>query len=374
MEPIGYSKKRASEILNKHDIDLLIASTPVNVFYTTGIPTLHVAPNPILYGLYNQYPYFSMVRRDGELSLFIWMVYASVKQFSWVTDYEGIISPKMALKSLEEKINKFELADKTIGLETFMPRYQSEYLKAKFPSANFVDADQAFLEMRLVKSEEEVVRIKKSTRISEKAIMSMINAYEEGISDIELLKIARRTIIDEGAEGWDHLTMNIGASDPEAPGIGVVAKPGDVARFDIGTVWKGYVSDVSREAVIGEPSEKVIQVMDNIIKVQEYCIDNIKPGVDPNDIYDGAKNLFKSLSKRGRMIITAHGIGLECEENHFFGFTQDFETLFEENMVLDIEAWQSVTNQGLVGVEDCYRVTSSGLERLSSLDKGIFIK
>jgi hypothetical protein len=47
MEPIGFSKKKASEVLQKNNIDVLIASTPVNVFYLTGLPTLHVAPNPI---------------------------------------------------------------------------------------------------------------------------------------------------------------------------------------------------------------------------------------------------------------------------------------------------------------------------------------
>ncbi|MBA7646535.1 hypothetical protein ES703_54299 [subsurface metagenome] len=39
--------------------------------------------------------------------------------------------------------------------------------------------------MRLIKSEEEVKRIKKSTEISEKAIMEMINAVREGITDID---------------------------------------------------------------------------------------------------------------------------------------------------------------------------------------------
>ena len=47
---------------------------------------------------------------------------------------------------------------------------------------------------------------------------------------------------------------------------------------------------------------------------------------------------------------------------------------FEENMVLDIEVWQNFKNQGLVGIEDCYRITSNGCERLSSLDKNIFVK
>ena len=85
MDPIGYSKQKAKAALNKYNIDLLIAATPVNVFYTTGLPTLHVAPNPILYVLYNQFPSLSLLRRDGELSLIAWMVYQSVDKFSWVT-------------------------------------------------------------------------------------------------------------------------------------------------------------------------------------------------------------------------------------------------------------------------------------------------
>jgi hypothetical protein len=82
--PIGYNKEKASEILNRHNIDLLIASTPVNVFYTTGLPVLHVAPNPILYVLSNQYPNLSMIRRDGGESAIVWSLYDSVEEFSWI--------------------------------------------------------------------------------------------------------------------------------------------------------------------------------------------------------------------------------------------------------------------------------------------------
>lgn len=374
MEPIGYSKKKAREVLNKHDIDVLIAATPVNVFYTTGLPTLHVAPNPILYVLYNQFPSLSLVQKDGELSLITWMVYQSVDKFSWVTDVEGIASPKMALDRLSEKIEAWDLTNKTIGLETLMPRYQSEFLQKKFPNASFIDADQAFLDMRLIKSEEEVQRIKKSTQISEKAIENMIEAVREGITDYKLLEIARRTIVDSGAEGWDHLTMNIGGSDPEAPGIGTKMMSGDISRFDIGTVWKGYVSDVSREVVIGEIPEGGKELMDRIIKTQEFCVENIKPGVMPKELLNEAKKFFKTLGKRGRVHITGHSIGLECEEIHVFSPMRTIDTPFEENMVLDIEVWQNFKNSGLVGIEDCYRITKSGCERLSSLDKDIYVK
>lgn len=374
MEPIGYNKKRANDILDKHDIDVLIAATPVNVFYTTGLPTLHVAPNPILYVLYNQFPSLSLIRRDGEECLVTWFLYNSLDKFSWVKDVEGIVSPKMAMERITEKIEAWSLSDKTIGLETLMPRYQSEYIRKKFPNAKIIDGDQAFLDMRLIKSEEEVKRIKKSTEISEKAIMEMINAVREGITDIELLQIARRTIVNEGAEGWDHLTMGIGSSDPEAPGIGTKMMPGDITRFDVGTVWQGYVSDVSREVVIGPCPEGGEELMERMIKVQEFCVENIKPGLNAKELLKSANKFFKTLVKRGKCYITGHSIGLECEEVHIFSPMRTLDINFEENMVLDIEVWQNFKNFGLVGIEDCYRITKSGCERLSRLDKDIFIK
>jgi len=374
MEPIGFNKEKASKVLEKYDIDVLIASTPVNVFYTTGLPTLHVAPNPILYVLYNQNPSLSLIRRDGEESLITWMAYRSADKFSWVKDVNGIISPNAAMGVISEKIEDWGLSNKNIGYESLMPSYQSEHLRNKFPKANFINADQAFLDMRLVKTEEEIQRIKKSTEISEKAIVAMIDAITEGITDNELLQIARRTIVNEGAEGWDHLTLSIGSSDPEAPGVGTPVNPGDITRFDVGTVWKGYVSDVSREVVIGKMPEDIEEVMNRMINVQEFCVENIKPGVNAKELYYNAINYHKTLVKRGMCFVTGHSIGLECEEVILFSPMRTLNIIFEENMVLDIEVWQNFKNVGLVGIEDCYRITDTGCERVSSLDKNIFFK
>jgi Xaa-Pro aminopeptidase len=374
MEPIGYNKDKARKVLHKYKIDVLVASTPVNVFYTTGLPTLHVAPNPILYVLSNQFPSLSLINEDGELSLVTWITYNSINKFSWVNDVSGIASPKAAMVEICDRIEKWGLSEKTIAYESLMPTYQYEYLQERFPNATFIRGDQAFLDMRLTKSEEEITRIKQSTKISEKAIQAMVDEVHAGITDNDLLKIARHTIIDEGAEGWDHLTLGIGGSDPEAPGIGTVMKQGDIARFDIGSIWKGYVSDVSRHVVLGEIPEGAKEVLDHMIQVQEFCVEHIKPSMNIKELYDKGKKFYKSLTKRGFCYITGHSIGLECEETHLFSLMKTLDIPFEENMVLDIEVWQNYKNQGLVGVEDCYRITKSGCERLSSLQKDFFIK
>lgn len=374
-EPIGYDKKKASEVLNKHDIDLLIASTPVNVFYLTGLPVLHVAPNPILYVLQNQYPFLGMVKRDGEESALIWSLYDSVEEFSWIppTEVVRVGSLEATLKNMSKKITDWDIADKTIAVESFMPKYQYDLLMKEFPNAKIVNGDRALIDMRLVKSQEEIARIKKSTEIAENAIANCIEATQLNVLDTDLLKIARRTVVDEGAEGWDHLTMNIGPSDPEAPGRGIPVTPNDIVRFDFGAVWKGYISDVSRGVVIGEIPKKAKEAMDIMIQLQEYCVDNIEVGKSSNELFQQAQAHLKSLAKRGFYLITGHSIGLECEEIHLFS-AKAIDIPFEENMVLDIEVWLNVRGQGLVGVEDCYRVKKKGCERLSSLDKDIVVK
>ncbi|MBD3214006.1 MAG: M24 family metallopeptidase [Candidatus Lokiarchaeota archaeon] len=376
MEPIGYRKDKAKEVLEKRNLDLLIASSPVNVFYTTGLPVTHVAPNPILYVLKNQYPFLSMIRKDGEESAIVWSLYDSVEEFSWIDPSEvfRIGSVEACIKTLVKKIKEWNLEDKTLGVESLMPRYQSEALRSKFPDAKIIDADDAFLDMRLVKTEEEITRIKKSTEVAEKAIKACIDATKLDVKDTELLKIARKTIVEEGAWGWDHLTMNIGPSDPEAPGLGIPVTPNDIVRFDFGAVWEGYISDVSRGVVIGEEPKKAQDALEYMIQVQDFCVDNIKPGVMPKVLAEDAQKYLKNLTKRGFYLITGHHIGLECEEAHMFGPVSSMDIPFEKNMVLDIEVWLNVRGQGLVGVEDCYRVTDTGCERLSSLDKPTVVK
>jgi Xaa-Pro aminopeptidase len=375
MKPIGFDKKRAADILSALDVDVLVASTDVNVFYVTGLPTLHVANNPILWVLKNQFPYIALVRGDGEVSLFYWMVFSSLEKFSWVQDATGIISPEQAMKMACDKLAEWGVGPgRTVGLESLMPRYQADYLRSKFPEVKFTDGDSAFLKMRLVKSKEEQERIRRSTSIAEKAIEKSIEQVHEGISDYELLKTARRAIIDEGAEGWDHLTIGIGSADPEAPGVGTVMGRGDITRLDIGAVWKGYVSDVSRHVVIGEIPEGAAEVVERMIKVQEFCVDQIGPGADPNEVYKATMKFHQPLKPGVKPIITCHSIGLECEEAQIFSRMGRADFLFEEGMVMDVEIWQNFKDVGLIGVEDCYRVTKKGCERISSLNKEIFVK
>ncbi len=368
VKPAGYDKKRAAAVMEAHDLDLFVATHPPNVFYLSGLPVLHAAPNPILFALSNQYPNVAMVGREGDVALFHWALFNSVEQFCWTGDHKGTITQKDVRKAIWSKIKKWGLVGKRIGVESVAPKYILDHLGKKSPDSEVVTADDVIMDMRLVKSEEEIARIERATRITEKAITACIDAAAPGMSDNDFLGLARRTMIEEGAVGWDHLTMSIGTSDPEAPGTGTVAQPGDIIRFDFGAVWEGYVSDVNRHVVLGPVPAEAAELIEQLISLQEYYEQRIRPGVSIRELNEEALAWYAGVKPGGMTFVVGHSLGLECEERHLFGTMGVVDRPFEENMVFEIEAWDSF-GEILIGVEDCYVVTGDGIRRITTLDK-----
>jgi Xaa-Pro dipeptidase len=368
MKSIGFNRDRAVGIMNTYGLDLLIATTPVNVYYLSGLPTLHVAPNPILFALSNQYPNVAMIRREGDVTLLNWALFRSVDDFCWVDDHQGIFSQDSLKNTLWSKVERWGLTGRRIGVESWAPKYILDHLARKDPDSEIVVADQALLDMRLIKSDAEIGLIEKATEITEKAILACVEAAREGMTDNDFLKLARKTMIEEGADGWDHLTLSIGSSDPEAPGIGTVAKKGDIIRFDLGAVYKGYVADVNRHVVLGPVPDGAAELIERLIQFQEYYEQHIKPGVSIKQVNEGAIAYYKTIRPEGSTWSVGHSIGLECEEQHLFGTMGVVDRPFEKNMVFEIEAWEPFSNT-LIGVEDCYVVTETGCRKITTLDK-----
>ncbi|NVM55918.1 MAG: aminopeptidase P family protein [Candidatus Helarchaeota archaeon] len=372
-KPIGYDQDKAANLMKQYKLDVLIVSSPENVFYASGLPVRHHAMNPILYALRNQYPSIGLIYSDGEESLIVWDIYD--RQLTWIRDTKGCLTPKSALRSIKKFVKKRKITEGNIGVESSLPFYITSFLKETFPQATLVPADNLLLDMQLTKSEEEIRRITESTRIAEQAILKMIEATNPGISDIELIQLAKKTIIDEGAEGWDHFTMSIGESDPEAPGTGIKVQSNDLVRYDIGAFYKGYVSDVNRYCYLGEPPPEVKEPIEAIIQVQNACQKAIKPSADPKEIMALAEKTWRETGRQDVFIIIAHSLGLRTEEFHFFDpMHGSLERKFQKGNVLDLEAWTLIKNYGTVGNEDTYVVTETGCKRISTLDMKLFQK
>jgi len=370
VEPLGYNQKRAAQMMREYDLDLLIAASPQNVFHLSGLPLLHSAPNPILLALNNQYPNLALIRREGEGTVVHWKVFKSLDQHSWFHDAVGIESQEEVGRALLSKIKKWGLLGKRVGIESTAPKFLVDALTQEKMGMTIVEADQAFLDLRLVKSDKELEYLEKAAEITELALKETIAAVREGITDLELLKIGKDALMKHGADDWDHLTMTIGDSDPEAPGTGRAVKKGEIIRLDFGAIYKGYVGDVNQHVVVGEVPPEAEKLVQGLLDFQKYFEDRIKPGVNMKELGEEALDWYKRTVPDGLAFAIGHSIGLQCEDQHIFGSLGAVDKKFEKNMVFEIEAWEEYKG-ALIGVEDCYVVTENGCRKMTTMPKTI---
>ena len=232
-------------------------------------------------------------------------------------------------------------------MESTAPKYVMDVLNDPKLAIEVVEADQAFRDMRLVKSEKEMEYILKATEITETALRACIDACAVGVTDNELLAIGKKAMLDAGASDWDHLTMTIGDSDPEAPGTGREVQAGEIIRLDFGASYKGYVA--------------------------HYIEERVKPGTNMKELGEEAKAWYQNKYPNSLAFSIGHSMGMECEDVHILGTLGNIDGPFEENMVFEIEAWEEFGG-ALIGVEDTYVVTGDGCKKVTTIPKQIIEK
>ena len=368
-QPVGYDRQRAAQLMEKYGLDIMLVTSPLNVWYTTGLPMLHSAANPILEALSNKYPNFGIIRRGGETTVLHWVGFMSVEAFCWADDAVPMFSLDMAGDTLVSALEDME-GVKRVGIELNAPVYVTDALTESGLGLEIVKCDEILNELRLVKSEEEIARLTRAAEITQAVIEKCLGFLKEGVTDNELIRFARDEMLRLGADDWNHFTVRFGDSDPEAPGTGRALQRGEIVRLDLGVVYKGYVSDLNKHALVGQADGEARGIMDGLAALQRYCEENIKPGVNMAELGETVYDWYDANVSYGSAYLLGHSIGLQVEDMHLFGTIGGADMVFQENMVFEIETWENYKDS-LMGVEDIYVVTKDGCKKLSSLPPGI---
>ncbi|MCL2509289.1 MAG: Xaa-Pro peptidase family protein [Oscillospiraceae bacterium] len=368
---VGYDRQRAAALMEKYDLDAMLVSSPLNVWYATGLPTLHSAPNPILEALSNKFPNLGVIHKNGETTVLHWVGFASVEEFCWADHAVPIFSRDMLGDMLMSALEDAGFTGGRMGVESDAPKFALDALSGGEFEVEVQECDEVMNELRLVKSQEEIARLTRAAEITQRVIEKCLGFLKESVTDNELIRFARDEMLRESADDWNHFTIRFGDSDPEAPGIGRAIQPGEIIRLDLGVAYKGYVSDLNKHAVIGRADDEAKHIIDGLVNLQRWCEENIRPGVNMGELGEAACDWYDENMPNGAAYLMGHSIGLQVEDMHLFGSLGGADMAFEENMVLEIEAWENYQDTQL-GVEDLYVVTKDGCKKLSSLTPDIY--
>lgn len=259
-------------------------------------------------------------------------------------------------------------------------------------------------EMRTVKSESELMQIRKSAVSHAKVYEQIPSLYRLGMTDLELQIEIEYVMRKKGSigtfrsfgENMDIYMGNLLAGDnaQEASpfdfalgGKGIdpllplgsankLLKPGTSIMVDMAGNYTPYISDMTRTFSVGEIPDEAHRAHQLSIDIHNEIISFAKEGIACSDIYERAmkmvvnnkmENYFMGTTQQAKFI--GHGLGLEINEPPVFAPRS--REILQKNMAIALEPKFVLPGIGAVGIENTYFVTETGLEKVTVCEESI---
>jgi Xaa-Pro aminopeptidase len=387
------NRERLTSRMKQEGVDALIASTPENVAYLTNlwmmiqvvarrvdsyalISTSQEKPSLIasLYGLISGVDLLEPERLNilPHSDHNMYGDTAATKTDEKIKGFMAMKARANDAEALIEAIKEQNLDSAVIGIENLMPIQMLERLKKEFPKMRMTNvASGIFHWARLVKSPDEIARLRKAAAVMEKAVDLTLANVTEGMSEIAAANILKSAVIKEDTHPVAQvLDFGTNASHKDAPPTTTRLKKGDVIHFDVVCNYEHYFADTARTVVFGqEPTDKQKKYWASIVEAQKVGIEMAKPGVKASEIFNAMlKTVQKGMPHVDRLFF-GHSIGLEVWEPPIFSDVD--HTVLEENMVINLEVPYSELGLGGLQVEDTMVITRSGNELLTVIDTNL---
>ncbi len=365
--------ERARRIMKKHGISAILASELPSIRYLTG---LRVAPlhqttyllffaehDPVMFahaGWYQQMPedapwiknwriaraWFSGIAGPGatsqETKLFATEIYQELKE-------RGLEKEKLAVIAIDD-----------LGKEAL-----------KKEGLNLVPGWPMMLEMRTIKTQDEITCFKIVASMCSAAYQRVWEGLRPGITDIDVTRLARNALYDVGSDApWVATRSGPVSFERAFYDTGRIIEPGDLLYVHLcRTQFMGYCACIYRTFLAGrQPTDKERGWYNKLRDRLDGVIDAIKPGATTAD----AAKHFPPASSWGykdeaEVFTVEYGPGIGLSElydppiiNRMWSFDHPQE--IQPGMVIAVESLEGEHRVGGVRLENMLVVTETGTE------------
>jgi Xaa-Pro aminopeptidase len=230
--------------------------------------------------------------------------------------------------------------------------------------------------LRMVKTAEEITRIRTACAISDQALQNTLVRIRDGMSELELARELESQIIHAGGDGVAFSTIaafGARASQPHAvPDAKVHLQRGDFILLDFGALYQGYRADMTRTFVLGSATERQKSAYAAVLESQLKGIEALRPGAGGRepDAVSRQHLLDHDWPEFGYGV--GHGVGLEIHELPFL--SRKCDQALQPGMILTVEPGVYIPQWGGIRIEDTVLVGDSGPECLTRFPKDTLIE
>lgn len=263
-----------------------------------------------------------------------------------------------------------ELKIKSLILESdylTLKQYQQIVDELRIKNINSIDTD--FL--RIIKTDEEIKLLKKSADIIVNVMNQTRKWLKPGVTEIQTAKYIEKLILNSPASGVSFSPIvcfgKNSANPHHTPGKSIL-KNNQLVLIDIGCIYQGYCSDITRTFFIGNktPNKDLLAMYQLVYAANQLGIRSIHAGITGNQIDKICRDYIAKDKKWGKLFTHAlgHGVGINIHE--LPNCAPNYEQTIPANAVITIEPGVYDINLAGVRIEDIVVVTNKGCINLTA--------
>jgi Xaa-Pro aminopeptidase len=251
-----------------------------------------------------------------------------------------------------------------------------EGIKAAFPEAEIVRADHIMVELRSIKSVNEINCLREGYRIAELATQQVIKEIQPGMTELQMVGVAERVVYEQGAE-YEGLPMYVFSEASTRHAISRSSyrefQKGDIVQLNLSAKIDGYSAAIGYPIVLGKLEGKRRDVVMFGLEAHKWTQQQVKSGVPASQI---AENFYKYYVDNGYkdnfVYGPLHGTGMIEVEAPWVETTSDYA--LKPNMTFQIDTFISTDTfgvrweKGIAVTEDECDVLSPEIGKLYELE------
>lgn len=330
----------------EEDIQGLLVMKPENVYYLSGLFSTSAA---------------LIILGDSQYLL------TDSRYFLVAKGLEEIYTLVKVIKSLKQTILEIvkKLGLKKIAFEEYFVSYSVYEQLSR--NIKLTQSNLLIEEMRLVKEDEEIERIKKASEITKKSMDQVEEMITPGITERKLASKMDCLMVGNGAHATSFPTIVASGANSAIPHhetTDKIIEQGDFVIIDAGADFEHYQSDMTRTFVAGKFSDKQKELKNIVAEAQRKAITKIKPGILLKDIDKAARDLITDNGYGDNFTHgLGHGIGIEVHEGPVINSSSEKKAV--KGMVFSVEPAVYIEGYGGVRIEDTVLVNEDKAQVLT---------
>ncbi len=279
-------------------IDVLFVEDPSNMAWISGYDgwSFYVHQGVIVF--LNEDPVWWGRRQDANGALrTVWMSDQNVRFY-----VDGYIQSSEChpMEDLASVLVEKGYGNKRVGVELENYYFSAKAfltLQAEMPNATFVDATGLVNWQRAVKSDEELVHMRKAARISDKIIAGVFERVEPGMRKVDLVADIYGDAIRGLDDAWGDypaivplLPSGSAAAAPHLTWDGRTMEKGEATFFEISGCHRRYHAPLCRTIFLGKPPAFMVEA-------EKALVEGLEAGLEAAQAGNTAGDIFRALAK-----------------------------------------------------------------------------